>query len=203
MRLSWLLIASIVLESGVCLSPTPVTACEQDQLFAPLEPASLVAGAGTGIAQTFTVGSGGQLTKIQMYIARGPLIDDTLRVELRTTVGGVPEAGGSPLAVREFPSISIPPDRRFVDWDVTSWDISVSVGDVLAIVLSEKDLPGVSFSWFGSNTDAYGAGRMFTWVGPGPWVAQDPAWDLGFSTFVCQVVQVQNATWGQVKAVYR
>lgn len=192
-----------LLAVSTCFGARSLPACEPDQVFAPLEPASLATGPWTGTAQTFTVGSSGQLTKIQMYISRNALLDDTLRVELRSTVAGVPDAGGTPLAIREFPSIHVPTDRRFVDWDVSSWNLSVSTGQVLALVLSEKDLPAASFNWFGSNTNAYGAGRVFTWIGSGPWVAQDPAWDLGFSSFVCQQVQVQNATWGQVKAVYR
>lgn len=140
------------------------------------------------LAQTFTVGITGVLRRVDVEIRRDAGIPDLL-FDIRPTIGGVPvESDAAALANVVIPSASIPTDFTFVSVDLSSAQIAVSAGDVLAIVLRAPGAGGaLNYSWQGSAVSGYGAGADFFRVAP------SPTWnglfgDLGFQTFVAPAV---------------
>ncbi|MHC4931582.1 MAG: hypothetical protein ACYTGV_05255 [Planctomycetota bacterium] len=94
-------------------------------------------------AQTFTVGSTGLLDSVDFKILRkSSEVVDPLLFDLRSTSSGTPagsDSGSAVLFGTSLAASSIPTTAGFVSVDLGSAGLSVSSGDVLAIVLRSDD----------------------------------------------------------------
>ena len=142
------------------------------------------------IAQTFTVGQTGVLTGVEVFVRRSftPTITDPLVFDIRTTVGGSPtepDSGANVLASISAAASSIPTVASFVGFDLSGFGISVTAGDVLAIVL-QSDGPNPAYAWGGTEADGYSPGASFrrtVTIFP-TWMSTGFANDQLFRTFV-------------------
>jgi hypothetical protein len=108
-----------------------------DQSFQPQNPLLLLGTASEGnSAQTFTVGITGILSQVDVLVEQnGPFPE--LRLDVRPTVQGLPmEDDNAALASVTVPLAAIPFPRAFLSFDVSSFGIHVSEGELLAIVLT-------------------------------------------------------------------
>jgi len=136
-------------------------------------------GPGGFIAQTFTVGITGVLTDVDVLVERNGFAD--LRFDIRSTVNGVPIANEAlALASITVPASTIPFPVSFLDFDISAFNMHISQGDVLAIVLSDNA------RWF-ADDDLYPGGAAYSRGSPDSAFAPIlPAGfqDVGFQTFV-------------------
>ncbi|HEX6961299.1 MAG TPA: PEP-CTERM sorting domain-containing protein, partial [Lacipirellula sp.] len=144
------------------------------------------------IAQTFTSGAAGLLSRIDLQLYRYPEASAPPTVQIRSTTGGVPDAGPDAVLFETTVDVSSLPFAPGFDeyveptsFDVSSAGIMVDSGDVLAI-----SFQGGSFGypdwtlWSGNyGTDTYDAGSRFHRTSSSqPW---NPAGDeLSFRTWV-------------------
>lgn len=191
----------------VTLMATPVVVDAQvlDQGFQPTgQLISTGTSSGQALAQTFTVGVSGMLTRFDAWIVysgeRFPV--PTVDWEIRPTLNGVPvESDTASLASGTFLSSDAPQNWSFYTINLSS-PVPVSSGEVLAIVLdTPPGYNGVSVSWQGEEPNPYNGGYAFVGVPVG---APDPnatAWstsflagyDLGFRTYVGPVPEPSSA----------
>ena len=177
-------------------APLMVAAQVLDQSFQPSGPLiSTGTSSGQALAQTFTVGVGGTLTRFDAWIVysgeRYPVPPVTW--EILPTSNGVPvESDTASLASGTFLSSVAPQNWSFYTIDLAS-PISVSAGEVLAIVLSTPPgYNGVSVSWQGEAQYPYPDGYAFVGTPVGVPGVNETAWstsflagyDLGFRTYV-------------------
>ena len=158
----------------------------RDQFFVP-DPVAFEDGISTNDsrAQTFTVGLGGILDHVEVYIfnqAVPPNTPQDLIFELRGTVGGVPDPN-TLYATITLPEASVPTALGWFSIDVSSFQIAVTPGQVLAIVLAQA--PGdmhTDYSWVGDN--GYTGGTSYSKFADAgdDWI--EPGGDLGFKTYV-------------------
>jgi len=139
------------------------------------------------LAQTFTVGATGKLVTVDVFVSN--LGFEPLLFDVRPTIGGIPQMDNQSALVSRS---AFPPFNVEDDWyrfDFTDTPVSVSSGDVLAIVLRSPTTPScMSLSWPGNWEGGYlggkGVGRDVSvsqqWAGPG----MSDLGDLGFRTFV-------------------
>lgn len=120
-------------------------------------------------AQTFTVGLTGILIGVEIFTSA--VSSDTLYWDLRPTVGGAPAAGqNSALASGSILSSSLPASTAFHYFDLSSFNLSVSSGTVLAFAMWGTTGNTVG-GFFGRNDNGYAGGAGFTGT-PGlttPW----------------------------------
>jgi hypothetical protein len=123
--------------------------------------AGVSSGSPTEQAMTFPVGRTGLLTRIDfMLIAGGDTADDDVEFELRPTIAGVPDPSDASVLVAGVLSSSDWPSGApgLVALDVSSAALTVSVGEVYALVLRSVH-PTSGGSWAGSSdTAAYSGG---------------------------------------------
>ena len=138
-------------------------------------------------AQTFTVGQGGLLNRVDLRIKRSSsAIVGDLRLEIRTTTAdGLPLEGSAGL----LGSLTLPASQfqvggdfgsaPFVTFDLTSQHIVVQQGDVLAICLSSPQtvVGGIEgYLWIadnaGSDPGTYANGTGFFQTTEGDWANQ-------------------------------
>ena len=135
-------------------------------------------------AQTFTVGMSGRLARIDVMLSRQASMTQNLLFEVRSTIDGYPPPTMGPPALAVIPYEQIPVDPpgtagAVEDWvavDLSSFDIDVSAGDEVAIVLkldtdgfvSPDDSRTFDMLWFGQIVDPYWAGAAFTHRGSRP-----------------------------------
>jgi hypothetical protein len=125
---------------------------------------------GIDIGQTFTVGLSGELTGVEVAVARSANTTQPLDVEVRSTIGGTPDASDASIlasALVEPSSIdtSAPTLSDFFDFnslnfvfvDLSSSRLQITPGETLAIVLESNDPVG-GYAW------AFGVGD------PGPYL---------------------------------
>jgi hypothetical protein len=108
-----------------------------DQSFDPQNPLFLLGTASEGnSAQTFTVGIEGILSRVDVLVEKnGPFPE--LRLDVRPTMDGLPiEDDNAVLASVTVPLEAIPSPRAFLSFDVSSFRVLVSPGELLAIVLT-------------------------------------------------------------------
>lgn len=145
------------------------------------------------VAQTFTVGLAGLLTRVEMTLSqnRGVPTED-LVFDLVTTDGtGAPTT--TQIAHVVLPPSAIPPTMGLVSVELTSLGISVSVGEVLAIVLS-TNAPGNAedYGWRGGISGSYARGASFTH-------GLERSRDMAFRTFVCSQDAIPTVSaWGLI-----
>lgn len=158
-------------------------------------------------AQTFTVGADGILQCVEVYVARISSLGGPLILEIQSVTAGVPD--GNVLA-----SVSRAPDTipyfqpTFVAFDLTAANLGVTTGDVLAIVLRADLLPindSQWYDWEGENggNATYAGGQWFARVDFGAWTNYGSSRDFGFRTYVGAPVANENATWSEIKNLYR
>lgn len=163
---------------------TARSAFAQPQLDQFFEPAPGQGGAQTNlpVAQVFTVGISGRLTKVELLLSLSPgLVPAPLTVEIRTTVNGFPSAA-APLASFMFAPTSLPASPAFVPIALPN-PVNVNQGDVLAIVTIPT---GVAPLWTaGSAAGGYPGGDASFEFSPGTWspFVVFPI-DFGFRTYV-------------------
>lgn len=175
---------------GADCSPIPASVTAVlDQSFDAPSFLSFGFGGDTQLAQTFTVGVTGVLTRIDIEIRRDAGIPDVV-LDVRPTTGGVPVASdAAALVTVVIPSANIPAEFTFVSVDLTSARIAVTAGDVLALVLRAPGAGGaLNYSWQGSATNEYVPGADF--FREIPLLNWSPLFgDLSFRTFVQPSVQ--------------
>ena len=152
----------------------------------------LVVSTTSDIAQTFTVGMDGRLTRVELRLKQheGEPTED-LVFDLVTTDGtGIPTT--TQLAHVVLPPSEIPSTFGIVTVDLSSFVVSVSVDDVLAIVLSSNVLGSAArYGWDGDLGGSYPRGTAFTFG------TENPR-DMAFRTFVCQDEIPTVSTWGLI-----
>ncbi|MHC4341408.1 MAG: PEP-CTERM sorting domain-containing protein [Planctomycetota bacterium] len=137
-------------------------------------------------AQTFTVGTTGILTSVEVKIFRSPddIIVDPLLFDVRSTNSGAPAAsdiGSAILFSTSLSASSISTTAGFASVNLGSAAVPVSSGDVLAIVLRSDDSVNDAYHWKGTKANGYSGGGAFFRIGSGNWKSGTPA-DLAFKT---------------------
>ena len=144
-------------------------------------------------AQTFTVGTTGTLVQADVEIQRWPSptqggipipIGD-LVFDIRRTTGGVPINDNTlALASIKVSADSIPTTRGWFSFDINSFDIFVTSGDILAIVLRSESNNLIDYGWFGGLDhfeDTYDLGNHYR--SSSTWTLSSGK-DVGFKTYV-------------------
>lgn len=132
---------------------------------------------GLSATQTFTVGTSGVLTRIEVMVdPRGtPLLD--LVLELRATSGGVPT--GPVLARSSVPPFAGP--NPLVAFDLAPYNLSVTAGSLLAFTLRSFASGGNDYLMRGVPGNTYLAGEMTNSTGGFP---VGGPWDAIFTTYI-------------------
>jgi len=139
----------------------------------------------TTIAETFSVGTSGILTQLDLSIFNpnpgSTAFPDSLTIGINRTSAGQP--GNTVLQSMTVPLADVTTDRSSIT-SFTGWNVDVKAGDVLAIVLSTGALG--NYGW--STSCCYSGGDMFLSNGSGftpifPNTSGIPA-DFVFRTFV-------------------
>jgi hypothetical protein len=134
------------------------------------------------IAQTFTVGVNGTLSRIEVLLARFSFTADNAILTVYSSAGGVPDASlGSAMVSAGAVSTTAP---TFVSFDLSALAVAVSVEDVLAFSIHSAGSP---FLLPFSDSSTYAGGspwRRTLSVPPGPWQAIAPPRDYGFRVYV-------------------
>ncbi len=119
---------------------------------------------GTGFvkAQSFTVGASGYLTQVDLLM-RGASYSIPVYWDLRAMNGAVPvSANSAALASGSLDALSLPATATFYTFDLTSFAIAVTPGQVLTFVLRGAEGNGNNAgSLFGTDTNAFAGGRGF------------------------------------------
>jgi len=152
-----------------------------DQAMEPDPPRD--SGSGPDRAQTFTVGITGRLTRLDLQLYEESTPVAPLYIQIRPTTGGAPvEESTSALA-----GFAIIPGEigtlpgEWATFDLTTFDIQVQKGDVLAIVLQSDD---ERWNWQGEGADGYDDGNTFVRVAPTFPTFTEFDLDQGFRTYV-------------------
>jgi hypothetical protein len=139
--------------------------------------------AGDAPAQTFTVGSAGLLSQVDVLLRRDTADIGTLALELWPVVGGGP-AGSTPLFSIPINTSTITTSSTpaYVPINVSAGGIYVTPGDEYAIALSgSASLSGPHAAWYG-GFPGYSAGAKFDRYGA--WETDSADFDYGFKTWV-------------------
>ena len=137
-------------------------------------------------AQTFTVGISGRLVKVDVDISRDSQTASDLLFDLRPTSNGKPvEDNGLAFLQIRIPAQTVPLTRSLLSIDLSSYNLWVNSGDLLAFVV-RADNNERTYSVYGSNNNPYPSGAHYT-RDPGygftMW-SNDPGCDSGFRTYV-------------------
>jgi len=167
-----------------------------DQSHQPIvsSPIGFVQGGSTTIdrAQTFTAGVTGVLTDIEVIVGRATLsISDGLIWDVRTVIAGTPSDPDSGLNILASGTVAAADVPVTIDpsnfLSLGGMSVSVSTGDVLAIVLRSMSPESGAYRWkFSDNNDSvYAAGASFDRIFSPSWDSNtSPFDDAGFRTFV-------------------
>lgn len=186
---------------SLALATTGHATVTQDQYFNALASSApgvsvwgLTIGGHTGqqLAQTFTAGLSGLLTRVDVQISgyhHGPQpITEPVTFSLRTAPGGTELAHAS-IAIADLPAPVWP--GEFVAIDLSSFGVTVQAGQSYTIELTSAN-PSATISWFtaetqpGDNAPAlYGGGSMH-YFRNGQWLQRADLLeaDAGFKTYV-------------------
>jgi len=143
------------------------------------------------LAQTFTVGTSGRLTRVAVQLGGFGAPTVQVQLEIRPTIAGVPSSVGSALASATIPVASIlsaNPTNAFITVDLSA-PIQVTTGTVLAIVLSSGEQIG-TYTWKAANSYSNPPPPLY-FAGAGFFRdTNDPTWrtsgttDHGFQTYM-------------------
>jgi hypothetical protein len=167
----------------VVVQVPPSVATQLDQMLEPNPTNALKGISGTvHHAQTFTVGISGTLDSVDILISQFGTPNDLL-FDIRDTAGGVPlESDATTLAAVSVQPTEVPGSQTWVSVDVSSFNVAVQAGDVLAIVLRTSGAGG--YQWGAEQGNPYPGGAPY-FRNPGPsWTLQTE--DSGFRTYVTQ-----------------
>ena len=160
--------------------------------------------------QTFTAGLTGLLTRVDVQASLNSNFPEDLLVQIRpvvtipppTQTANQPDPDNSSfLASVAVPGSAVNPSLNdllnnpfWVSVDLTSFNIFVTAGDILSIVLRVEGAIPTNYFWAKSATDLYSGGRHFQRSDDGPnWGPFDfQAEDHGFRTFVDTAIQAPN-----------
>ena len=140
-------------------------------------------------AQTFTVGVGGQLTRLDLYVYRDSLTTDELEFDLRPVLAGTPsENDGTALASFNIGAASVGTVAGgFITLNLGLYGINISPGEMYSIVLQSEG----GYTWVGPNeffTPTYMPGDPFhrrTDIEPLTWtMSSADGFDQAFTTYV-------------------
>ena len=183
MRVRLLAVALVVATSAVLPAPAqaaPVTD-GLDQQNTVVATGSAVAKSDVWLAQTFTAGATGTLTKVQLDLKHdvGFAGDTVTSVSIfPTDSGGSPT--GSTLGTASVNASDVATIQAVVTF--TGYNVPVTAGTKYALVLGTNGSDGPhSVFWFHSGDNGYAAGSAFT--GPSTWTG-NAGIDRRFSTFV-------------------
>jgi hypothetical protein len=134
------------------------------------------------VGQTFTVGVTGTMSRIEVLLAQASFSSADGVFNVYSTSAGLPDTSlGSATISSSLVSTTVP---TFISFDLSSFNIPVRVGDVLAFGVSSPG-GGLYFLPDSFQSDPYAAGtsvqRTLT-VPPGPW--STVAHDDSFKTYV-------------------
>jgi hypothetical protein len=143
------------------------------------------------IGQTFTVGIAGLLSQInlEIYKSTNTVTDPTFNIE--GTTGGAPDDTkvlySTTIPLSSIPTFDTPPPGTvpMTSIDVSSANIVVTPGEILALTLSRVGTPG-SPPWllWRQGIGGYTGGNSYDSIPPGtPWTV-DHSYEGGFQTFV-------------------
>lgn len=150
-------------------------------------------------AQTFTVGASGILSLIDLELRRSEgLVGDDLSFALRNTSSGIPNAIDAEslftttISLASIPTTAFPDPVAVTTIDLSSANIQVNVGDVLAISLigggPSGGPPWVLWDEDKTNGGLYSGGEaFFRGAAETPWVPFPNPGDKGFRTWVTPV----------------
>lgn len=139
-------------------------------------------------AQTFTVGTTGILSRIELrvYNDRGNAVDPLI-VDVRTVVGGIPSdpnTGPNILESFSFDAASVSTSQTNI-LGIDLAGISVTAGDMLAIGVRTTGSAIFQYNWWASNFPGYADGSGYNRVpGASNWGFNPAAQDYSFRTFV-------------------
>jgi hypothetical protein len=142
-------------------------------------------------AHTFTVGLGGWLTEIEVYVSQNTS-GSPLLLDVRPT-----DANGRPLASNESilasaSNASVLGTPSFASFDISAANLIVSPGDRLAIVLRSSL---AEYVWYGQVSNPYGGGSGFYRSGFSSVSWSDsvnPSFDVAFRTYVSPVPEPEG-----------
>jgi hypothetical protein len=153
-----------------CTAASFANASTVDQQYVPSTPNSSFIVGGVDDAQTFTVGTTGQMTGIALDISRTGSANSALNVYVVQVQNGVPVetlSGASVLAYGAIFSTQVSASPSFVQAAFNPFN--VTAGEQLAIVATERT-DYAAFAWsgnfgdpafFNAGTGTYAGGRMF------------------------------------------
>ena len=122
---------------GALLGSGPVSAGFLDQSYTPVNNTGLIVELSQTVTQTFTVGASGNLTRVEVEVAKKPTPPapaSDLFLDILGTTGGLPS--GPVLASHTFAVGDVPTAFTFLGFDLAGLGIAVTAGDVLAIRLT-------------------------------------------------------------------
>ena len=148
-------------------------------------------------AQTFTVGTSGTLAQVDLNISSITANPNEVFIDIRRTVGGVPsDAGVDVLGTAVFD-----PNTWTNGFNSFSFDIAVSAGEQLAIVVYNTGSSSLVFPGGGSSTnDPYIGGGLWTrnpTFNSGNWYSNGNtpnSYDMYFRTYL-SAVPIPGAAW--------
>lgn len=113
-------------------------------------------------AQSFTVGASGYLTRVDMTL-QGTSYSIPIYWDLRAMDGAVPvSANSAALASGSLDALNLPASATFYTFDLSSFGIAVSPGQVLTFVLRGAEGNGNNAgSLRGTDSNAFAGGRGF------------------------------------------
>lgn len=168
------------------------------------------AGSIVRVAQTFTVGTDGDLAEVHVRgsVSIEPAGTGPLTIQIFPTAGGVPDESSGALLTKVVPFNELPlgvvPTPEIV-FDVSSFAVPVQTGEVLALVLSA---PSGAFLWTFRPTAPYAGGTSWTREeSESSWMQQSA--DTFFRTIVCATAvsaeqpNISANSWGETKGAYR
>lgn len=138
-------------------------------------------------AQTFTVGTGGVLARVDVLMANNGY-SIPVYWDLRAMNGAVPvSANSAALASGSLDALSLPGSATFYTFDLSSFGIVVAPGDVYAFVLRGPEGNGnTAGGVYGTTNDGYAGGQFYQGSlssGSISWGAIS-GWDIGLRTVV-------------------
>jgi hypothetical protein len=139
------------------------------------------------LAQTFTAGQSGQLTRVALSLTslNNPG-GGSLSVAIFPTDGsGTPVTTGTPLATSDSPTVPYNPSTSALITFSFGSPYGVTAGTMYAIVFHSS--AGANVWAFGSDTDTYSRGAA--WRNDGPsWTTSTSPYDFAFNTYLAESV---------------
>ncbi len=103
-------------------------------------------GIGDAAAQTFTVGTTGLLSRVELRLGRSSGPDGTVVVYIRNAEMGI--SAGPNLGALTLPRINLPSpiqSDEYISLDFSSQEIHVNAGEHFAVIVDIRDTPGVEW----------------------------------------------------------